>query len=205
MVSSSQNFRVARVEWWVVTKFRTTPYTVNVYDIMHRAGDMRELQVSFAVPEKLGEGLVSIPAGSTIDADLRFESMHEGILVTAELQTTAVGVCGRCLTDIAEPLQVDFQELFAYSSDEAFDFEVHDDHVDLEPLIRDAVVLSLPFQPVCRPDCPGLDPETGERLAEKPDHEPREIADPRWSALAGFQASEDTSAGHASPADREER
>jgi uncharacterized protein len=114
-------------------------------------------------------------------------------------------VCGRCLTDIEVPVQVDFQELFAYSSDEAFDFEVHDDHVDLEPLIRDAVVLSLPFQPVCRPDCPGLDPETGERLAERPDHKPREIADQRWSALAGFQASEDTSAGHASPADREER
>jgi uncharacterized protein len=166
---------------------------------------MREQEIAFPVGAKMGEGLVSVPEGATIDADVRLESLHEGILVSAELSTTAVGVCGRCLIDIEVPVQVDFQEVFAYSSDEAFDFEVHDDHVDLEPLIRDAVVLSLPFQPVCRPDCPGLDPETGERLAEKPDHKPREIADQRWSALAGFQASEDTSAGHASPADREER
>jgi DUF177 domain-containing protein len=205
MVADRRSAPDERVESVIVTKFRTTPYTLHVYDLMHRPGEMREEAITFPVGVKMGEGLVSVPGGSTIDADVRFESMHEGILVSAELSTTAFGVCGRCLIDIEVPVQVDFQELFAYSSDEAFDFEVHDDHVDLEPLIRDAVVLSLPFQPVCRPDCPGLDPETGERLAEKPDHKPREIADPRWSALAGFQASEDTSAGHASPADREER
>jgi uncharacterized protein len=184
-----------RVESVLVTKFKTTPYTLHVYDLMHRPGQMREQALTFPVIEKLGEGLVSVPAGATIEANVRLESMHEGILVSAELSATAVGECGRCLIDIEVPVQVDFQELFAYSSDEAFDFEVHDDHVDLEPLIRDAVVLSLPFQPVCRPDCPGLDPETGERLADLPGYEPREIADPRWSALAGFTASEETNAG----------
>jgi uncharacterized protein len=116
-------------------------------------------------------------------------------------------MCGRCLIDIELPVQVEFQELFAYSSEEAFEFEVQDDHVDLEPLIRDAVVLSLPFQPVCRPDCPGLDPETGLRLAEMPDQEPHEEPDPRWSALLKFQASTDISTGediHAET-DREEK
>jgi uncharacterized protein len=170
----------------IVTKFRTTPYTVNVYDLIHRPGEMREARISLPIDEKLGEGLVSVPVGSTIDLDVRLESMHEGILVSAEAESTAIGVCGRCLIDIEQPVEVDFQELFAYSSDEAFDYEVHDDHVDLEPLIRDTVVLSLPFQPVCRPDCPGLDPETGERLADVPDHEPTEIVDPRWSALMNY-------------------
>ncbi|MFF1877395.1 YceD family protein [Leifsonia sp. NPDC058230] len=151
---------------------------------------MRESRISLPVDEKLGEGLVSVPVGATIDLDLRLESMHEGVLVSAEADSIAVGVCGRCLIDIEQPVQVDFQELFAYSSDEAFDYEVHDDHVDLEPLIRDAVVLALPFQPVCRPDCPGLDPETGERLAEMPDRKPQENTDSRWSALAAFQASD---------------
>ncbi|MFF1572426.1 YceD family protein [Leifsonia sp. NPDC058292] len=177
-----------------MTKFKTTPYTVNVYDLIHRPGEMREQAIALPVDEKLGEGLVSVPVGATIDLDLRLESMHEGILVSAEGETKAAGVCGRCLIDIDLPVEVDFQELFAYSSDEAFDYEVHDDHVDLEPLIRDAVVLALPFQPVCRPDCPGLDPETGERLADVPDRKPQETTDSRWSALAAFQAS-DTSAG----------
>jgi len=42
--------------------------------------------------------------------------------------------------------------------------------------------LSLPFQPVCQPDCPGLDPTTGEKLAES-SGEARNPIDPRWAAL----------------------
>ena len=164
---------------------------------------MREESLVISAPEKLGEGLLSVDTGTTIDLDVRLESVHEGILVSGDVSTVATGVCGRCLIDIAESVQVDFQELFAYSSGEAFDFEVHDDHVDLEPLVRDAVVLSLPFQPVCRPDCPGLDPETGERLADLPDREPTETIDPRWSALAQFPASDDVAGTPGAP-DREE-
>jgi uncharacterized protein len=187
-----------------VTDNKHNPYSVGVRDLMQRPGAMREETLRIEAPQRLGEGLVSVPEGAWLDLDLRLESVHEGILASADVHATASGVCGRCLTDITVPVEVDFQELFAYSSGEAFDYEVHDDHVDLEPLVRDAVVLELPFQPVCRPDCPGLDPETGERLADHPEHEPRENIDPRWSALAGFEALEDV-AGHADPDDREER
>lgn len=177
------------------------PYSIGVRDLIHRPGEMREESISLDVPEKLGEGLLSVDAGSRLELDVRLESVHEGILVSGDVTTVATGVCGRCLIDIAEPVQVDFQELFAYSSGEAFDFEVHDDHVDLEPLVRDAVVLSLPFQPVCRPDCPGLDPETGERLADLPDRETPQNIDPRWAALAEFPASDDA-AGRGSSSER---
>jgi uncharacterized protein len=57
-----------------------------------------------------------------------------------------------------------------------------DDLFDLEPVLRDAVVPSLPFQPVCREDCPGLCSECGAHLADDPDHH-HEVIDPRWSAL----------------------
>jgi uncharacterized protein len=164
---------------------------------------MREHRFAIAVADPMGEGIVSVQEGSEIDLDVRLESVHEGILVTAEVDAVAEGECGRCLIDIALPLEVEFQELFAYHSGEAFEYEVQDDHVDLESLIRDAVVLSLPFQPVCRPDCPGLDPETGLRLADHPELVTPEHSDPRWAALAGFQASEDQGADHASGADQQ--
>jgi uncharacterized protein len=70
--------------------------------------------------------------------------------------------------------------------DEAFDYTVFDDHVDLEPLVRDAVVLSLPFQPVCQEDCLGLCPECGVRLLDNPGHEHEAPIDSRWAALAGL-------------------
>jgi len=47
--------------------------------------------------------------------------------------------------------------------------ELQDDLVDLQPALRDAVVLALPFKPVCRDDCPGLCSECGARLADDPD------------------------------------
>ncbi|MCS5736203.1 YceD family protein [Herbiconiux daphne] len=155
---------------------------------------MREVTLDIPVAEKLGEGLVAVQSGDTLDIDVRLESVHEGILVSAEVTGEASGECGRCLRDIRIPVEVEFQELFAYSSDEAFDYEVHDDHVDLEPLIRDTVVLSLPFQPVCTPDCPGLDPVTGERLADHAAAPAPEVVDPRWSALASLRGSETSAA-----------
>jgi uncharacterized protein len=180
------------------------PYAVPVFDLMHRPGEMREKQLDVVVPEGFGNALIGLKAGSTVRLDVRLESLHDGILVSADVDATAEGQCGRCLDDIALPLQVEIAELFAYSEDEAFDYTVADDYVDLEPLVRDAVVLALPFQPVCRPDCPGLDPETGVKLADFPDLKPREVLDPRWSALAALTATESDVEG-SDAADREKR
>lgn len=195
-----------RVESSIVA-IQYSPFRLNVRDILNRPGEMREQRLAVAVVDPMGEGLVAVRAGSELDVDVRLESVHEGILATAEVDAIAEGECGRCLIDIALPVEVEFQELFAYHSGEAFEYEVQDDHVDLESLIRDAVVLALPFQPVCRPDCPGLDPETGLRLADHPELVTPEHADPRWSALAGFPASRDNGSDDASDTDqqREER
>jgi len=165
---------------------RPGPFAVNVRDIERRPGEMRELTIEQPAPERWGEGLVSIAEGVPVDLEVRLESVHEGILVSGKVETEYSGVCGRCLTDIVEGLEVEFQELFAYPGEEATDFEVQDDHVDLETLVRDAIVLSLPFQPVCQPDCPGLDPATGERMTESTGAEPREPLDSRWAALQDY-------------------
>ena len=165
-----------------------TPYTVDVYDLMHRPGEMRERMLDLAVPEEFGNAMIGVKTGSSLRVDLRMESLHDGILVSAEVDGTAVGECGRCLIDIEELVQVEIQELFAYSSDEAFEYEVHEDTIDLEPVIRDAVVLSLPFQPVCQEDCLGLCPQCGVRLLDSPGHEHENPVDPRWAALGGLAA-----------------
>lgn len=164
-----------------------SPYVVNVRDLVHRPGEMRERVLDFAVPEKLGEGAASVAEGESIHLDVRLEGLHDGILVSAEVDTVAHAECVRCLDPVEIDVQVEFQELFAYSPDEAFDFVVRDDQLDLEPVVRDAVVLSLPFQPVCRPDCPGLDPLTGERLPDGFEQEIEEVLDPRWAALQALE------------------
>ena len=170
-----------------MSHFTSSPYTIAVYELMHRPGEMRENELDIVVPEGFGNAVIGVREGSRLRIDARLESLHDGILISGDVTATAEGECVRCLAPVVEPVEVEFQELFAYSHDEAFDYEVHDDHVDLEPVVRDAVVLSLPFQPVCRPDCPGLCPECGARLLDDPGHEHEAPADPRWAGLRGFE------------------
>lgn len=172
-----------------------TPYTLDVYDIMHRPGEMREVEFELTVPEALQTTLIGVPKGAPLYIAARLESLHDGILVSAEVEATAVGECGRCLIEVREPLQVEIRELFAYSQDQAFEYAVQDDHVDLEPVIRDAVVLALPFQPVCQEDCLGLCPQCGVRLLDEPGHQHEAEVDPRWAALSGLTGA----AGSAEP------
>lgn len=176
----------------MVRKHVNGPFVLPVRDLIHHPGEMREFAIDAPAPEKWGEGLVAVPAGEPIRLDVRVESVHEGMLVTAEGETTYSGVCSRCLTELTHALEVEIQELFGYPGREANDFEVQDDHVDLETLVRDSIVLSLPFQPVCQPDCPGLDPVTGEKLA--PGAAPEAAIDPRWAALKAYTPDHDDEA-----------
>jgi uncharacterized protein len=164
-----------------------TPYTLDVYDLMHRPGEMREQHLDITVPERLGNAVVGVDAGGAMSVDLRLESLHEGILVSADVAATAVGECVRCLIEVRLPVQVEIQELFAYSETQAFEYAIHDDTLDLEPVIRDAVVLALPFHPVCQDDCLGLCPQCGVRLLDDPGHEHEPEVDPRWVGLAALR------------------
>ncbi|MDQ0031268.1 uncharacterized protein J2S89_003115 [Arthrobacter bambusae] len=134
--------------------------------------------------------LIGVQEGSDIELDLRLEAVHEGILVSGTVLAEVKGECGRCLDPLAYDLEVNVQELFFYEgvelSDEEDDEEqrrVEHDLIDLEPVLRDAVVTMLPFQPVCREDCQGLCSVCGVRLEDEPGHHHEDL-DPRWAALA---------------------
>jgi uncharacterized protein len=66
------------------------------------------------------------------------------------------------------------------------------DLLNLEPALRDAVVLALPMSPLCREDCPGLCVECGMPLADAgPDHGHEDAPDPRWAGLKQFDDHDD--------------
>lgn len=165
---------------------RKTPFTLDVVDLIHRPGEMRERTIDATAPDGWGNAVIGVREGEAIHIDARLESLHDGILVSADVATVARGECVRCLIDVERPVEVEIQEVFAYSQDEAFDYEIHETQVDLEPVVRDAVVLSLPFQPVCQEECTGLCPQCGVRLLDHPGHEHEAPVDPRWSALSGL-------------------
>jgi uncharacterized protein len=135
----------------------------------------------------MGQGAATVSAGEIIELNLRLESVHDGILATGEVDSTAIADCSRCLEPLKLAVEVDFQELFAYSLEQEDDFLVQDEKIDLEQAITDAVVLSLPFKPVCSEDCLGLCSECGVKMAEDPEHVHQAQNDSRWSELESFR------------------
>ena len=166
-------------------------------ELGRRPGSQREVSLTVPAPADLGIDVLRVPEGSPVEIDLRLEAVMEGVLVTGTARAALEGECARCLEPIHDDVEARFQELYVYiehqtSHDEDDDVSrLQDDLVDLEPQLRDAVVLELPFQPMCEPDCPGLCPECGARLAEDPDHSHEAPIDPRWAGLADLQQDPD--------------
>jgi uncharacterized protein len=119
-------------------------------------------------PASLGVELVNVPEGAALELDVRFEGVAEGVLVTATVRAPLVGECARCLEEFASATEVRFTELYAYEADDedAYGYLLDGDLLDLEPALRDALVLELPLAPLCADDCPGLCSECGVRLAD---------------------------------------
>jgi uncharacterized protein len=112
------------------------------------------------------------------------------VLVTGTVTAPVTGECGRCLDPITDELVVEVCELFAYpssitdrTSEQDEIHRIEGEHLDLEPVVRDEVVLGLDFAPLCRPDCAGLCPGCGQRLADLPAEHAHHTVDPRWAGL----------------------
>lgn len=174
------------------------PLVLDTRELGRRPGSERHVELTVPAPADLGIEVLSVPEGSPVELDLRLEAVMEGVLVTGTALAGLEGECVRCLEPIDDEVEVDIQELYVYNDSrdgqdtgpEGEDDETsrtEGDLLDLEPVIRDAVVLALPFQPMCQDDCPGLCPECGARLADEPEHDHGEKIDPRWAGLASLK------------------
>lgn len=162
-------------------------------ELVRRPGEQRKASEVFPAPAVLGTDVIGVPEGANVELTASFESVSEGIWVHGTVSAEAVGECSRCLDEVRLSVSPEFQGLFLYPDSSVNDeeeepedtYEFDGDAIDLEELVRDAVVTSLPFIPLCDPDCPGLCDQCGARLADDPGHS-HEVIDPRWSALQGL-------------------
>ena len=156
-------------------------------ELGRRAGAMKVVHTSVEAPADLGIDVIGVPPGSPVELDLRLESVVEGVLVTGT--ATVAGARGvRTVPEPRSPIRwrSTVQELFVHPGSEVNEDEasrLEGDLIDLEPLLRDDVVLDLPFQPLCREDCAGLCAVCGADLNDDPDHDHDAPIDPRWEAL----------------------
>ena len=172
-------------------------FVVDILDLPTQAGATKEAHCEVPAPDDFGTEVIAVPSGTTIVLDAILTNLDDGVLASGRTHLPLRGQCVRCLTDIDDEQDISFDEMFftpeaiekqKEDGDEDADelFVLGDTSIDLEQPLRDALVLGLPFQPLCSPDCPGLCPDCGERLADLPEDHHHEQLDPRWSALGAL-------------------
>ncbi|MGC7097455.1 YceD family protein [Amycolatopsis lurida] len=168
-----------------------SPWVLDTRELGRRAGLSRAVQRDVEVTKPLGvPDVIVVPEGAKVELDLLLESVVEGVLVTGTAAAPVTGHCSRCLDPISDEVEVDLTELYAYpdstteeTTDEDEIMRLVDDRIDLEPAVRDAVVLALPLAPLCTDDCAGLCSECGVKWADLEPGHGHETIDPRWAAL----------------------
>ncbi|CAN2207473.1 COG1399 Predicted metal-binding, possibly nucleic acid-binding protein [Candidatus Nanopelagicaceae bacterium] len=178
-------------------------FQLNTFELPRRAGEMKEYQLDIPVKENFGVPLISVPAGEVIEVDVRLESVTEGVLLSADVYAVAKGECIRCLDPVEIVIERKIQELYNYEPTnergkkkkrdvDEIDLDLEDELMmdgnimDLETPIRDAVVLSLPINPLCDEECLGLCPECGGKWADLPEDHAHEVIDARWASLGSL-------------------
>jgi uncharacterized protein len=182
---------------------KTNPFILNTHDLPRRAGEMKEYQLDIPAHARIGIPLIAVPEGDLVELDIRLESVAQGVLASAEIYAVAHGECIRCLDPVEVVIDRKIQELYRYEptnekgrkkrrEDEDVDLEgeeelqMEGDLMDLEIPIIDAIILTLPVNPLCSDECLGLCPDCGEKWEKLPEGHAHEVIDARWSGLDGL-------------------
>jgi uncharacterized protein len=150
---------------------------IDVADLLSHPGARRSLHREATV-----EGLAGTAAriDRPIVLDLVLERVPDGIVTRGSVRAQWEGDCGVCLRALAGELDVVVSELFEDAPAEGDTYPLLGHHIDLEQLVRDALLLELPLAPTCA--------STGGSLcsSDVPRDDADDVApvDPRWAALS---------------------
>ncbi len=111
------------------------------------------------------------------------EAMSDSLSVGGELEAAWEGDCRRCLDPTTGTVAIEVKEMYEREPVDGETFQLTDDRVDLEPMLRELVLLSLPLAPLCRELCEGPSPETFPAGRPADDQDEEVVRDPRWAAL----------------------
>jgi DUF177 domain-containing protein len=178
-----------------------SPLRAPVTELRKRLGTRREVEASVELPD-LATSTAAVVAGAPVEVDLVLESIPQGVSVSGTVRAQWVGECRRCLEEVQGTAEVAVKEIFERTPTEGETWLLGPDEIDLEPVVREAVLLALPLAPLCDEGCQGPAPDRFPAVVEgtdegtvEPDDEPeagREPPrDPRWAALDELDLAED--------------
>jgi uncharacterized protein len=183
---------------------------VNIDEIkeggLERAWDLPRERVDAMVRD----GTSGHRAAGPMHVDARLKKTGRRVLLSARASADVVAPCGRCLQPAPSTLPLEFELAFvpddearhdagggrqedgeepggSFAPGRADEETYSGKELDLEPVVREQLILALPPYPVCQEGCRGLCPVCGTNLNERECGCDRKIPDPRWAGLEKFR------------------
>lgn len=158
------------------------PLILNVGFIVHQSiGYIREFPFDFET--------INLPPDTklqNLNGFVRVTRTAQGLLVEVKMNAEMTVECGRCLTEFRQPLEADFTDLYAFTRNSVTELGLllpENGKINLGPILRDEMRLSIPINPICQADCKGLCPICGANLNEETCQHLQEEVDPRMDQL----------------------
>lgn len=157
------------------------PLIVNVIELLRRPGTVKDVESTVEVEDFdfNDDRIVDDP----IEVVIHLESLSNGIAVSGRARARWHGECRRCLEPVSERMEVPFDELYQTTLEDPDAWQISGDQIDLLPMVRENILLSIPLGPLCRPDCPGFCPVCGADLSQTSCDCDRTPTNDRWAAL----------------------
>ncbi len=180
----------------------SSDWVLDLADLPRSPGSERPIDLDVTLAENWGSDVAGIEAGRHVSLTGTLDSVLDGVFLSAAARAQVDAECVRCLDAVTIPVDTRIDELFLYpeavtrakddGDEEAEELpRVTDNYIDIEQVVRDAILGDLPFSPLCREDCEGLCPDCGIALRDAPADHHHETIDPRWSALSGLASPRD--------------
>jgi uncharacterized protein len=164
---------------------RTDSFDLGSLRLTSGEGRRMELDVALDALQFAGETYEIEPAIVTAVLDISAMT-RGGYALRLRFGASLRGPCMRCLEPAQPQVAVDSREVDQPGGGEELASPyVADEALDLHAWARDALVLALPAQLLCKEDCAGLCPICGTDLnAAGPEHAHEREPDPRWAKLS---------------------
>lgn len=156
---------------------------INAIELLRQPGAVKNIDV-----ETTGEDLdVAHDAlAGEIRVDVELEALNDGIVVRGDVSAPWARPCRRCLKNLSGVAVAAIDELYQVEVLDEDAYPIVDGQLDLAPMARQATLLELDDERLCRDACAGLCPECGvDRNVESCDCD-TEVKDHRWAALDGL-------------------
>jgi uncharacterized protein len=160
-----------------------------------------ELRIEYRYDERFdlqGSG-VRLVKGPALKCRLRRAAAQGEFRLDGRVVAGIEAECDRCLTLYTIPIDISFEVYYAPIerltqaeevplSQQDLVYGFYRDHlIDVDTLVREQLLLALPFRRLCREDCLGLCPHCGADLNRGACFCPQTIGDPRWEGLLSLK------------------